>query len=317
MSYTRNRTHVDAVDIKKSESVVTSARGPSANGIDHDHDLIYLWLNPVVNLEVTPNSAEWLFGNTGPLDIQYVYVGWLKNPSMMPPGVVDRLQAYGITPEDYPEILKADPFADGSTAIDPARFQMLNMTFPYEPPYAPGEAPPSYQYTLTNATTNSSSYEFEWEFSTSVSFEGSFGFLNWASFAMKNQTSWTWNNKKTRSASTGTSETAKVTVGGPSYGYTGPTDIAVYYDVLFDTFLFAPVEGPLYMRGSVVSQSGKNVAGQEVVVVANGVRHRTYTNSRGEYRFPALEGPIQVLYQGKKKGRSVVGSADRFDLLVP
>ena len=36
--------------------------------------------------------------------------------------------------------------------------------------------------------------------------------------------------------SPGTSESASVAIGGPGCGYSGPTDIAVYYDVIYKTF---------------------------------------------------------------------------------
>src|SRR5262249_11550776 len=93
-----------SLDIKKSTSTEISDSGPSRDGIDHDHDLIYLWLNPTIDLQLTPTSAAWNLGDNPQADIQYVYVGWLKDPSHIPPGVVQRLQAHGITPQDYAEI---------------------------------------------------------------------------------------------------------------------------------------------------------------------------------------------------------------------
>jgi hypothetical protein len=124
-----------SLDIKKSTSSEISYSGPSSDGIDHDRDIIYLWLNPTINLQLTPTSAAWNLGDNPRADIQLVYVGWLKDPSKMQrdaPGVVQRLQTYGITPADYPEILKADPFArvtpaaKGAPRVNLQRFQSLN-----------------------------------------------------------------------------------------------------------------------------------------------------------------------------------------------
>jgi hypothetical protein len=35
----------------------------------------------------------------------------------------------------------------------------------------------------------------------------------------------------------------------------------------------------------VITKAGNTAAGQEVVAVASGVAHRTFTNAKGEYRF--------------------------------
>ena len=34
-------------------------------------------------------------------------------------------------------------------------------------------------------------------------------------------------------------ESASVTIGGPSYNYAGPTDILVYWDTVYHSFMFA------------------------------------------------------------------------------
>ena len=87
-----------------------------------------------------------------------------------------------------------------------------------------------------------------------------------------------------------------LTVGGPAFGYTGPQNMDVYYDTLYKTFVFVPFElSAETLHGLVMSSAGKPAAGRLVIATAGGVKYRTYTNARGEYRFPSkFTGPIDL-----------------------
>ena len=321
-SYGRNSSNSQSLEIKKTSTHEISVTGPSTDGIDHDRDLIYLWLNPKINLRFTATQAVWGLGNNSLVDIQYVYVGWLKNPSLIPSGVAQRLQAYGITTADYAEMLKADPFANGETSIDPERFQTdtLHTTFPYEPPFAPDEPVPLMKFTAVYSDTAFSSSSLQKEYSVGLTISGSASFIGLAKTKFKNQNTWTWTNTSTSSTSTGTSESASVTVAGPSYGYTGPTDMVVYYDVLYKTFLFAPIETtlPLALSGSVENTSGELLSGKEVVVMANGTLYRTFTNAKGEYRiFGNISGPLLLRVDNVWKPIQQIPLQKRFDVVLP
>jgi hypothetical protein len=320
--YGRNTSNSQALDIKKTTTHEISTNGPSQDGIDHDHDLIYLWLNPTINMTLSSTGAAWSIGNSGLADIQYVYVGWLKNPSQMPPGLTQRLQVYGITTADYTEMLKADPFANGVTTIDPERFQpdSLNTTFPYEPPFAPGEPVPLMKFTAVYSNTNTSSSTVQNEYSVGLNVSGGGSFLGLVKAKIKNQNTWTWTNTRTNSASTGTSESASVTVGGPAYGYIGPTDMVVYYDVLYKSFLFAPVETslPLALSGTVQNKTRTDLSGKEVIVIANGTTYRTFTNAKGEYHiYGHLSGPVLLHVDSVWKPIAQLPVGNRIDLVLP
>jgi hypothetical protein len=220
----------------------------------------------------------------------------------MPPGVMERLQTYGITPADFPEMLKANPFSNGATAIDPARFQSLHTTFPYEPPFAKGDPVTTFKTTLANAVTDTSSRSIQNEYNVGLSVSGNTNFFTIFKTQIKAESAWTWTNTSTTANSTNTSESASVTVGGPAFGYTGSTDMAVYYDVLYKTFAFAPLTGPIHLRGVVTSRSVRMGAGQEVTVTAGGKKYRTFTNAKGEYRIPGqLTGPVELEVGGVRK----------------
>lgn len=95
--------------------------------------------------------------------------------------------------------------------------------------------------------------------------------------------------------------------------------MAVYYDVVNRTFLFAPVYGTIHsVQGTVYSGSTTNVAGTEVVMIANGVRYRTFANARGQYRFPGtVSGPVQLQAGGVTTQLYAVGAAEEVDIDVP
>ena len=132
---------------------------------------------------------------------------------------------------------------------------------------------------------------------------------------LKMEESWTWTNVSTSANTSGTTQSISVTVGGPSFGYAGPTDIAVYYDVIYQTFAFRPVQAATpALHGRVLSRAGEIEAGQEVIAVANGTKYRTFTNTKGEYRFfSEMSGPIEIQVGGitqRVLGPQTVGGVD-------
>ncbi len=284
--YGRSSTDSKATEIKKSSSTTISLGGPSVDGIDHDRDLIWLWLNPKLRVSLpTATAIEWKLDNSEPMDIQYVYVGHLKDPSQMPPGVAQRLAYYGITTADYAEILEADPYAYGAVPVS-SRYVSLNTTFPYEPPYAPGDPVPTLNFTATYSSTDTSGSEVVNEYTSGVTWEGGLDFISLVQAKLKVESKWTWTDTKSLSTATGTEESASVTIGGPAFGYTGPTDMGVYYDLLYKSFLFVPIDGaPPTVTGWVYSRSNRPVAGKQVLLSANGVTYRTFANADGEFRF--------------------------------
>ena len=152
-SYSRSSEDTQSVDVKKSESTTLQVTGPSKEGIDHDHDLIYLWLNPTISLSLSSSSASWRFTGTDVAQIQYVYVGWLKNSETMPQGVAQILAKLGFTSQDYKDIIQRDPLANDLSKISQIeRYQPLNFTFPYEPPYSGGDPVPLTSYSISTVT---------------------------------------------------------------------------------------------------------------------------------------------------------------------
>jgi hypothetical protein len=316
--YSRNTADASSVDIQKTASTQMSQFGPSIDGLDHDRDQIWLWLGPKVNMTLTTaSSIEWALDSTSVIDLQFVFAGHLKNPTLMPPGVKARLDAYGITTADYAEILKADPFALGNVPVDPARYTALNTTFPYEPPFASGDTSPTLTTAVTYSTANTTTSSSTNEYSVGMTATGTVNLPLLLKTALKIDNSWTWTDATSHTTAVGSTESASVSIGGPAFGYTGPTDVAVYYDRLYKTFLFTFVPGlTAGLHGVVISESNASVVGKEVVVVVDGISHRTFTNAAGEFHVPASTA-VTVQVQFDHSPSRTAGSREPLVITVP
>jgi hypothetical protein len=320
--YTKNETHRDALDIKKKISSVIQVNGPSADGVDHNRDEIWLFLRPKYDVTIVGTDVTWALDPDQSAGLeQYVYVGWLKDPSSIQPGILRDLQAAGITPQEYQEILTADTLAECLPPVvaerpeahqPPVRLPPLPVpcsapvpsapqyvqtgwNLPYNPPFAPGDPVPLQQYSIDNSTV--STHTDSYEKSRKYGIEFDFG-VDTPKFkaSLTEQNSWTTTDINTTAASTGTEEKMSVNIGGPAFGYTGPANMDVYYDTLYKTFAFLPTElSPETLHGVVMSSAGKPIIGQLVTATVGGVKYRTYTNARGEYHFPSkFAGPIDL-----------------------
>jgi hypothetical protein len=56
--------------------------------------------------------------------------------------------------------------------------------------------------------------------------------------SLKVTTNFQWTNKSSSDTSDATSQSAAVIVGGPACGYVGPTDVLVYWDTVYNSFMF-------------------------------------------------------------------------------
>jgi len=297
----RTTTDSSSVDIKKSASYDIKVPGPGADGINHDHDLFYLWLNPLLNITIDPkNNIGWSLGVDGPtMLIQYVYAGWLKNPETMPAGVRQQLNAAGLTTSDYANILALNPFSAGKTTIDPDRFLPTTQSFPYIPPFSSSDPVPTTTFNQQSSVTTTSSHTVQNQYGVSVSVSA--GIKTPFTASLKVTGSFTWTNSSTSSASSGATQTAAVTVGGPAYGYTGPTDVLVYWDALYRSFMFAfPTEPPAH-TGALVDAAGKPVAYKPVTLKTGSHTLSTFTDPQGQYRFYGVPaGQAKVTSEGRE-----------------
>lgn len=281
-SASRTETDTSSIDIQKSHSFDLTVGGPAEDGINHELDQIWLCLNPLYTITADNwSNVSWAMGVDGSeMRIQYVYVGWLKNPSKMPSNVRATLDKAGLTTDDYAQLLSTHPFASGTT-IDKNRYMGTGQSFPYNPPYGPDYTVPVQTYTQENSITVSESRTVEVQYGVSVKMtQGIEGV-----FSLEQTASMQWTNTNTTGSSSSKSQSASVSVGGPSYGYTGPTDVLVYWDTVYNTFMFAFPQDEPASTGLVQDASGKAVAQAEVKLTVGNTTLKTYTDASGNYRF--------------------------------
>ncbi|HXW14398.1 MAG TPA: carboxypeptidase-like regulatory domain-containing protein, partial [Terriglobia bacterium] len=93
-----------------------------------------------------------------------------------------------------------------------------------------------------------------------------------------------WTNTSSLGTSTQSLQSASATVGGPAIGFSGPPDVLVYWDTIYNSFMFAfPTTQPT-ATGSLLDSAGKPVANQAVTLTAGGHMFKTLTNAKGQYR---------------------------------
>jgi Carboxypeptidase regulatory-like domain len=285
------------IQINKGANNQINVSGPAQDGINHGNDLYYLWLNPQLNVAISHlGDIAWDVGVNGPdMLIQYIYTEWLQNPSMMPPGVAQALANAGLTAADYAQILACNPFSSGGTAIDPNRFVLTTQSFPYEPPLAAGDPVPTKTYAQTSATTTTNAEQVQVQYGVSVSLSA--GIKAPITASLKVTDSLQWTNTSTSTEVTGSSQSASVTVGGPAFGYTGPTNVQVYWDTVFSSWMFAFVTESPSVSGTVTDSAGNPIANQAVTLTVGGTTLSTFTSSSGGYNFyggPQGQGTIAV-----------------------
>ena len=286
--FAHSTTDSSAVAVTKSRSYDIKIGGPSADGIDHDHDLFYLWLNPKLDVAIDASQkVQWAMNVDGStpagaaMDIVYVYAGQLKNPSMMSPDVRKRLDAAGLTAADYAHILSCDPFASGTAPIDSNRFLLTTQSFPYIPPYSAADSVPTQTYVQQSTVTTVDTHTTQVTYTVSADASVGLGGV----WKAKAEGSLEWTNTSSSEATAGSSQSASVTVGGPAFGYTGPTDVLVYWDTVFSSFMFAFPTEPPTLSGILKDANGKPIAHTPVQVNVGAHVLEGFTGPDGSYRF--------------------------------
>lgn len=311
--YAISSVNENGLVVSKAQQTTIGMQGGNTDGIDHNRDTIYLWINPVVNVSAVGDELKWTLGVDGQtMQIQHVHVGWLKDPTTMPPGVAQALQARGITPADFPAILRHNPFSNGGTTIDTGRFVQTRTTFPYEPPFAQGDPALSFTLRVDNQTIISQGSTRTNEYK--VGLKGTIPVALVSKLIVNTQFTWTKSSSTTNSNTS--SESASVTVTGPAFGYTGPTNMAVYYDTFYNTFMFAPIVQQPAITGFVTNDDGRPARHQEVVLTVNRVQYNTVTGQDGQYRFFGdLRGDAKMTTKGIDMTVNLDGPAVRQDLM--
>jgi hypothetical protein len=271
------------------------------DGINHDQDQFILILSPVVSFSSVDDTVQWSMGSSSATAQYVVSVANLKNPASNP-ARMKTLEDLGFTTADYQTILALNPFANGGTTVDPNRFVPTTWNaVPYETPDTGTECNGgtcsclAMTNTIANELDSTATTSGQTQYSVGLSLSGQTPGVWPVSAQASVAGSLTWTSSQTSMSSTGSSQTAAVTIQCPSPGYAGPQALDVYWDTIFGTFMFAPhdfkggarrVEKPT--RGRVATDSGAPARHERVDLVYAGKTYHTYTNKQGDYAFETV-----------------------------
>jgi hypothetical protein len=254
-----------ADSISVTTSFSDTVPGPASSlGVDHDYDLIHVWLNPAVKMTITntgtvttanPAGARWDGYSNNPLDPQQdmdivdLYVYQLKNPSTITNSAVQRSWdtsgVGGLTNDDYAAILAVDPFS--SASYNPnndnggnARFNFQNFSINYTPAVGQGNPSSTYYY-VANATASTQTTGAQYSYSVGFNIENkvpSTAVILGSDF--KFSETFTSTNKWTSTINTTNTNTSSFYIQGPavSDNYTGPQSFQVWRDNIYGTYMF-------------------------------------------------------------------------------
>ncbi len=247
----------DSIEKTESNNIIIPGPASSVNGIDHNEDIFFVWLNPRFTTTATsPTSVETSGFSVDPrdpvspnMDVVQLSTRQLKNPSLIDPGTASRLQRNwsptgALNSADFNDILARNPFANGGSTIDPARFDLLPGTFNYRPA-SPGGQPITQNFSLgfkqasTLSLSSTTTVAFEMSSTATRTFESIDAVK--ATLKTENTTSSTLevSNGVALEDSSAVGQTTTLSLKGPTTGYQGPTAVQVYQDNMFGTLLFA------------------------------------------------------------------------------
>ncbi|HWF02314.1 MAG TPA: hypothetical protein VHA06_01430, partial [Candidatus Angelobacter sp.] len=182
-----------SIAVNETTNSSTQVRGPSnsALGVDHDEDIVWVWLNPVIHLVANSDTSfTWtgygfdLNDPTGNTDILGIPAKYLNGHAAMPANIADVLarrwappiactsadpncgtngtEAPGLTAADLAAILAADPFSNpsyvvnvpngASCTVDGRFCRTTNQNLQYSPP-PPGGQPTTQAFSMVHQTT--------------------------------------------------------------------------------------------------------------------------------------------------------------------
>jgi len=191
--FTQELDTSSSIAIEETRERTTTVPGPLSDtvGLDHDQDIIWVWLNPVLHFTLTsPTGVVWTgvgFDVRDPsqtMEVIGIPVAFLNGHATRPGSLDDILARRwapriscdstdpqcgtdgtkdpGLTANDLASILAADPFSDPSYVVDipanstctaDARFCLAaGQNFQYSPP-APGGQPITETFFLEHVTT--------------------------------------------------------------------------------------------------------------------------------------------------------------------
>jgi hypothetical protein len=257
-----------STDEHETDVVTTETNSYTTHGgadlVNHDDDEIFFLVRPRLLTTITPvaprgANVQWAFDPQQDLTRFSVLVGQLKHPCLMPASTKLLLESWGITEDDYPQFLRADPFANGSTAIDQTRFHKIASNFTYTPA-AFNVDPSSWHHDLKKEDATSETITDSVKYTVGIEVTGGVNFIGMTKLYFNG--SYTWSNSSSKKTTTGTVTQDGFDLMQPPFGYDGPEIVDVYVDTIWKTYLFvvgcgAGNAGPCSTSGPCSAEGAK------------------------------------------------------------
>jgi hypothetical protein len=252
-SFTQQSTTSSSITVEKTTGVSLQVPGPANAyvGVDHDYDVIWVWLNPVA-LFTLSNGGKVVWTGYGysvldqnAMDVIGVYAGCLNGnllqsscnnlyqtpfartwaaSELWPSG-----QGPGLTTTDLQNILAPDPCGScsstsgiGSSACpssDVTRFTLsLNQNIQYQQP-PPGGQPFTVGYTESYANTSTHGTGAKYTSSQTFGYEATFSghiFKTGFDLSISKEQTLSWENEWNKQFTSGTMSTAQASITGPT-----------------------------------------------------------------------------------------------------
>jgi hypothetical protein len=200
----------------------------------------------------------------------------------------------GVTNADYRAILSQDPFWNASPSnpvtIPVPRFTQQSKDFQYQQAFADptsgNPAPVCYtaehkdKFTNTATATSSSKTEYN----TTV--QGTIGTPLIKIIKLTAQNEFTWSSETSSESTKSDSQAADIQIGCHSSQWTGLSDISVYYDNVYGTYLFSFDDHSGQVRlikGHVRQANGAAIPGVSVSLVDGTKTYDGFTNHTGDF----------------------------------
>lgn len=236
----------------------------AGDGINHNNDIIIVWLNPQVKVKASNLQNPLLatvsqdfesnqaFGqaqiNEGQpvdinvMDLAFLTVAELRNPSIMSPdGNGKKIKrewagaGQGLSQADFDYILNYNPYWNPNTTPTPASLGS-RYTWVTTIPYLPNNTTSGFdknKYSNTNSTTDSNTE------TTTITWTAEAGISKFFKAGSKVSDQLSWGQEHTNTAtSTNEIQTSFSIVGPTGSTWQGPNSVNVYRDNLFGTYMF-------------------------------------------------------------------------------
>jgi hypothetical protein len=211
----------------------------------------------------------------------------------------------GLTTTDYKEILSQDLFwktgATQTPTIPASRFEQQPQNFTYDPGSTGNCGTEKRDVENTHTDTISSSTENDYKASLGVG--GDIGVVG-----LSVSQDMTWTDKVSTEKKAEKTQTASATVACASASWTGPFNIAAYYDALYGTFLFVldPLGGMKLVQGTVSDMDGDPVPHEPLTLLIGSETYSSFSHNNGHFLF-AL--PVGQTAPSATSGTLTVGGA--------